>query len=237
MKKAALVTGAAKRIGRVIALHLASLGFDIALHYNTSPEDAQSTNKEILKRGVDCRLFRCDLTKTSAASRLISSVKKEFPHLNFLINSASFFEKSDFTLKSLNQLDKNFNVHLNAPYILTSEFARLVRKGQVINILDTNVLKNKTPYFNYLLSKKSLAELTKLAAVRLAPHIRVNAIAPGLILPPAGLGQDHLKRLAQNIPLKEKGSPEHISQTVEFLIQNDFITGQTIFVDGGEHLI
>ncbi len=237
MKNAALVTGGAVRIGKTIALHLASLGYDIALHYNTSPEDAKRTASEIITQGVSCKIFRCDFSKEDQVKNLVKSVKKEFPHFNLLINSASIFKKS--VLKNLDYalLDQHLTVNLKTPYILSCEFARLCAHGQIINILDTNITKNKTAYTEYLLSKKALGELTKLSAVQFAPGIRVNAVCPGLILAPTSKDNDYLNRLAKNIPLKKRGNPLNVAHAIQFLTENDYITGQMIFVDGGEHLL
>ena len=128
-------------------------------------------------------------------------------------------------------------VHVKAPYILTQEFARLCKAGSIINILDTHITENRTAHFDYLLSKKTLAAFTQQAAVSLAPKIRVNAIAPGLILPPVAEKADYLNRLAKKIPLKRKGNIENITHAVQFLAKNNYITGQVLFIDGGEHLI
>lgn len=136
----------------------------------------------------------------------------------------------------LKDFDQEVAVNLRAPFILSSQFACHIREGAIINILDTNVSKNKTAHVSYLLTKKSLSELTRIAALELAPQIRVNAVAPGLILPPNSKGKDYLDRLAKNIPLKRKGEPADIAKAVHFLLENTYITGQTIFVDGGEHL-
>lgn len=119
---------------------------------------------------------------------------------------------------------------------MTQEFAKVCKKGHVINMIDTNIVKNKTQHLTYLLSKKALLELTKLSAIELAPRIRVNGIAPGLILAPTGKGEGHLLARAKNVPLKKQGSPENIVQSVQFLIENTYLTGQIIFNDGGEHL-
>jgi len=237
MNKAALITGGAKRIGQAISLDLARLGYDIALHFHTSQEEAQVTVNTIREIGVSCALFRCDLSKEEQALKLIGQVKRKFPNLEVLVNSASVFEKSKLTIKDLKLLNYHFAIHLKAPFILTCEFTRLCNHGQIINILDTNIAKNKTSHIAYLLSKKSLENLTKLSAIELAPNIRVNAIAPGLILPPGRQTAAYLDRLATQIPLEQKGDVLSITQTLRFLIENKFITGQVIYTDGGENLI
>ncbi len=236
-KGTALVTGGAKRIGHTICLKLAELGYKIVLHYNESRKDAELTARAIIQSGGNCRLLRCNLENETKVSSLVKTIYKEDKDFNLLINNASIFEKSNF----LNQTNASFNLHMNinfrAPFILTRDFAKIVKKGHIINILDTNIVQNKTAHLAYLLSKKSLYELTKLSAYELAPYIRVNAIAPGLILPPKDAGKEYLDRLAHKVPLKSKGKPENIAQTIQFLIKNHYLTGQVIFNDGGEHLI
>ena len=235
--KTALVTGAAKRIGEAIALMLAGLGYKIALHYNHSQREAQVTADKIKKLGTQCELFCCDLSNEEQTISLISRVYKKFPDLNLLVNSASIFEKSKFDVKDIKLFNDHFAINLKAPFILSCEFYRLCKSGQIINLLDTNIVKNKTVHVAYLLTKKSLADMTKLAAIEFAPHIRVNGIAPGLILPPNGQTSEYLDRMAKDIPLKRRGDESYIARSVKFLLENDFLTGQFLFNDGGEHLV
>lgn len=237
MREAALITGGAQRIGKEIAIVLAILGFDIALHYHRSAAEAKKTARHIRSYDARCEIFQCDLSREKEASGLMARVRKKFPHLRLLINSASVFEPSRLASGNLKVFHRHFDTNFKAPYILSSQFARLCRRGQIINILDTNITKTKTAHADYLLSKKCLAELTKLAAIQFAPLVRVNGIAPGLILPPKNNTDAYLDRLAQKIPLKTKGHPSQIAQTVQFLIENGYLTGQIIFVDGGEHLL
>lgn len=236
-KETALVTGGAHRIGKAIALTLAGLGYHIALHYHGSKKDALKTAAQIRRTGTPCELFCTDLSNEHGAKELIPAILAKMPPLTLLINSASIFEPSELVSLDLDNWDRHFAIHLKAPYILTSTFAARCKRGQIINILDSHVTKNKTAYFAYLLSKKSLYELTKLSAVALAPQIRVNAIAPGLILPPTGKNSAYLNRLAKHVPLKRKGEVSQITQSVKFLIENNYLTGEVIFNDGGEHLL
>lgn len=236
-KGSVLITGAAKRIGRSIAKYLADLNYSIAIHYHHSYKEAQGLAQELRDNKGHCEIFCADLANTKSAQQLLPKVTKKFPDLQFLINNASLFEPSDIKTGNFKDFDQHFAVNLRAPYILTSQFAKLCPKsGSIINIVDTNVNKTKTAHLSYLLTKKSLMDLTQLTAVELAPHIRVNAIAPGLILPPEHKKNDYLDRLAKTIPLQRRGEPADIAKTVHFLMENTYITGQTIFVDGGEHL-
>jgi pteridine reductase len=235
---AALITGAAARIGRSLAEELSSQGYHIALHYHTSRKAAQELAQFIRSRGGTCELFRCNLADPSAVAHLLKDVKRRFPHLNVLINNASVYNPSSLKKLNLAAAEKDYCINFLAPLVLTSEFAKHCRTGNIINIVDAQIVKNKTSSLSYLLMKKCLAELTKLAAVELAPNIRVNAIAPGVILPPKGRGEDYLKSLiARGVPLQKKGAPVDIAQAVRYLLTNDYLTGQILFVDGGLHLL
>ncbi len=236
-KRAVLITGGAKRIGQAIALYLSQEGFDIALHYHKSKAKAEISKRQIKKKGGRCQLFCCDLQKEKEVLKLVNNAKNTFPQLNLLINNASVFNKSTIKSDSSKNFDQEFNINLKAPFLLTQQFAKTIKKGAIINLLDTHITANTTQHTIYLLTKKGLADLTKLSATELAPQIRVNAVAPGLIIPPENKSYNHLDRLAKNIPLKRKGNISNITQSVKFLIENDFLTGQVIYCDGGEHLL
>lgn len=236
-RKAALVTGGARRIGEAVCRALARRGYSIALHYKTSGAAAEQTAKRIHKDGGVCATFACDLADARATEDLVPSVIEEFGRLDVLVNSASIFEKSTLAEGSLDVWDRHFAVNLKAPYILMRAFAHYAKQGSIVNILDTHVGRNKTAHAAYLLSKKTLGELTRMAAVEFAPRIRVNAVAPGIILPPGSQTDGYLDRLARRIPLQRKGKVENIAHAVLFLLENDYVTGQIIYADGGEHLI
>jgi pteridine reductase len=237
VKGTALVTGAAKRIGRQVALHLAQQGYSIALHYHHSKIEAMSTAQAIYKKGVRCELFSCDLADEAQTLKLIPQVFKAFPNLNVLVNSASIFIPNQFGAADLTLFKTHWDTNFKAPYILTCEFARLVKSGQVINFIDTNVVKYKTRYADYLMTKKALREFTKMAAVQWGPRIRVNGVSPGMILAPVNNQPDDRLKRARKIPLQKTGRPENIMQSVQFLLENDYLTGQIIANDGGESLI
>lgn len=242
---AALITGSAKRIGREMAFTLAAKGFDVAIHYHNSKSVAQELADEIKKKfHVQCEIFCADLQKSSTATKLIAEVIAKFPHLNLLINNASIFRESKFLTAPESELMDNLNIHFISPLILSQEFAKHVsankiKAAQIINMVDKNITRFDTNYFYYLLSKKNLAELTKMLALELAPQVRVNAIAPGFILNnvndknPAA---NYVEKLTKRIPLQRKGDVKNICQTLEFLLANDFISGEIIFVDGAASL-
>jgi len=245
---AVLITGAAKKIGRAMAFLLASKGFDIAISYKNSKKDAQELAKEIIKinanKNIKCEIFQCDLINIEAASNLIARVVKKFPNLNLLINNASIFEHSKFLNAPQNEFYDNLNIHFISPLILSQKFSKHVlsskiKEAQIINMLDKNIVRYDTNYFYYLLTKKNLAELTKMMALELAPKIRVNGIAPGFILKSKHddrAGDEYVKKLAKRIPLQKTGGVKNICQTVEYLLENDFVNGEIIFVDGAASL-
>jgi len=236
MQKAALITGASNRIGKDIALALAGAGYNIALHYNHSEQKAAQTRLEILAKNVFCETFKADLKNRNQTIELLSNISQKF-NISLLVNNASMFIPDHLSDGNDPLFDELFNINFKAPYLLTREFAKRTKKGLIINLLDTNISKNSSSHFNYLLTKKFLEVFTKMSAVELAPGIRVNGIAPGLILPPKGKDNSYLERLSDKIPLKSIGDVKNISDTVLFFIKNEFITGQIIYVDGGENLL
>lgn len=236
VKPSALVTGGAKRIGQAICLKLASLGYNVAVHYHHSQKEAQRTAASVRKTGVLCEIFKCDLADERQTKAMIPRVLRIFPQLTVLINNASIFKKSGLNPNDIKLFNSHFFTNLKAPYILTSVFAQQCPRGHIINIVDAGLFKNKTAYLAYRLTKRALWDLTQLSAVDLAPAIRVNAVAPGLILPPVGAGPEYLRRRARHIPLQYMGDVRHVTEAIRFLLENDYLTGQIIFADGGEHL-
>ena len=235
-KGAALVTGGARRIGAAIALALARHGYDVALHYHSSVEPAERTARDIEDRGRACRLFRCDLNDHDETAALIPSVREHFPRLNVLVNNASVFERATLRDTGRDLFERHFNIHLKAPFFLTQALAEGCPEGQVINILDTRVRRSDPHHAAYTLSKQALLELTRMAARELGPGIRVNGVAPGMILPPPGGVMDELERRSAGLPLKRIGDTANVVAAVLFLIDNPFVTGECVYVDGGEHL-
>lgn len=250
MTGTALITGGSKRIGAAITQHLAKMGYNLVITYNNSASEAKSLAKKIQNtHKVKCEIFHCDLFDSKQTKKLADFTKsfaaKSKQDWNLLINNASIFNKSDFLASSEDEALNNFNLHLLSPLTLSRAMAKNLSNkkttnAQIINITDANITRSKTNYFYYLLSKKFLSELTKMLAVALAPKIRVNAIAPGLILenPSEDRSCDEWILAAKKIPLtNHKGSPQDITQAIEFLIKNPFITGQTLFIDGGQSCI
>lgn len=235
MKKGTLITGGAKRLGKIFATSLAKEGYDIVLHYNSSEGEALETKKEIESFDVSCHLLKRDLMQNS--DDLIKEAKSLYPNLEILINSASIFPNENI----LEISEKNFFdvIKLNsyAPLNLSIQWKKEINKGLIINIIDARHKNMDFTHFSYGLSKKLLYEITNHLAFSYAPDIRVNGIAPGVFLPPENKDESYLEKILQLIPLKRKGTEEEIHKALKFLIENEYLTGQIIYLDGGRHLL
>ncbi len=240
-KGTALITGAAKRLGRAMALSLVADGYDIALHYNTSKEEAETLKDVLEDMGAHVYLLQGDLTDTKVMEKLVSRAVKAAEHpLNILINNASAFFPKPFADTDAELLDFFFNIHLKAPFLLTQSFGEHCKnekiQGNVINFTDIHIQKNPTNYMAYILSKKSLSDFTALAAKALGPDVRVNAIAPGHILKPVEGNEDQTDKARKKAPMRRMGNVEDITGAMLSLLNNSYLTGQTLWVDGGLRL-
>jgi pteridine reductase len=233
-RHAALITGGAVRLGREIALSLAKAGYDIALHYHSSDREAELTAELCRANGVRCEMFKGDFQHPQCLPGLMGAVVSRFPHLDLLVNSASLYEAGSISQTTAEMLDRQWSVNFKAPLLLMKEFAAQVGRGTIINVIDNKIAFNQFQYAAYLTAKKALAEVTKMAALEFAPRIRVNGIAPGVIMPSAERGQAYLQWRAEAIPVARLGNPQLLCQGLMCLISNDFINGQILFVDGGE---
>ncbi len=231
-----MITGAADRIGKAIAIALAEDGVEIILHFNSSKEKAKETAREIREKGGTVSLFQKDLSSESAVLELFDELKAENSLPDILINSASIFEKDQFNDTSELSLERNMTINSYVPHWLIREMSRHVDSGDIINFLDTRISCYDSEHLSYHLSKRNLFTLTRLTALELSPNFRVNAIAPGAILPPAGEDTNYLNERATETPLKEPGSTKDVIDTVRFLLNSKLITGQVIYLDGGYHL-
>ena len=234
--KTALITGASKRIGRAIALALASKGVDIIVHYNSSGNEAAELAKEIKKLGVKSWIVRADFRSPDEYETLMARSIELTGSLDFLVNSASTFAPSKFEDLDFADLTSAIEINAWAPFVLGRSFADKVDKGKIVNLLDTRITGYDWNHVGYILSKELLHAFTKMMALKFAPNIAVNAVAPGLILPPPGEDMAYLEKMSGNLPLKRHGDPQDIAEAVLFLLESDFITGQVIYVDGGRHI-
>lgn len=238
MNEWALVTGAAVHLGRDMALTLAEMGYHIVLHYHHSTGEAEKTAADIRLKGVACCTCSWDLSKTATLDAFFTKVRSQADSkLTVLVNSASVFEAASLEATTAELHQHHLNVNLTAPFFLTQLFARQTEKGHVVNLTDAVTERNHSRFFSYLLTKKALTEFTKMAALELAPRIRVNAIAPGWVTDPPGSTDAYRQQLTRETPLRFKGNPGHISQALKFLLSHDYITGQIIYADGGRHLL
>lgn len=234
--RTALVTGAARRVGRSIALALAENGANVVIHYRESADEAQDLCRAIAPFDVQTWLVNADFEQEAERASLIDRAIRAAGSLDFLVNNASIFTASTMDDLTLGDLQHIIEVNTWAPFVLMRDFARLARRGKIVNLLDTRVNGYDFAHVPYSLSKRLLAVLTTMAALHYAPDITVNAVAPGLILPPAGKDDRYLDQLALGAPLKRHGSPADVADAVVYLLRNDFITGQVINVDGGTHI-
>ena len=227
----AIITGGAVRIGKALACHLADQGWSLALNYNSS--DPAEVVAHAQKAGVTCKAYPGDLSNTAFAEGLIKQVTEDFNDVQLLINSAANFIQENVEQTSTQTLVDTMALNLMSPYLLMREYKKRVGKGMIVNILDERITKNIPTFAAYSVSKVALEHATKLAAVEWGETVRVNAIAPGLILPPAGHGQEYLDKNKKNVPMKTHGNVSDLTRALDYLIASPFVNGETLFVDGG----
>lgn len=240
----ALVTGAAQRIGAEISRHLHRAGFQVALHFHRSDAQARALADEFNRdRAHSCEVFAADLSQTGAAKDLANRVLEQFQQLDLLVNNASLYYRTPLQQASEQDWEQLLSANLRAPWQLCRELgAALARQhGAIVNILDAQAERGTPGYALYDMSKNGLRSLTRSLARELAPLVRVNGVAPGMILWPETrdepLSDSQKERLLKSIPLGRLGDPGDIARTVVFLAQDaPYITGQVIAVDGGRNL-
>ena len=234
MSPLALVTGAAHRLGKVFALTLARQGFDILLHYHRSSDAAVQAQTEIEAMGVRATLLEADLTDPSQIQSLVADLDA----LHVLVNSAAFMPSGKVEALTLENWDAALDLNVRAPFLLAQEAAKkMTEGGLIVNITDVGAQKAWSRYPSYTVSKAALDSLTRVLARGLAPKIRVNAIAPGFVLQSDIVSDEEWQRLINRIPLKRAARTEELASALEFLLKNEYITGQIIVVDGGYSLV
>jgi len=233
----ALVTGAGLRIGRAIALALAEQHASVVIHYRQSAAPAEELRRELTARGRRAFCVRADFAKPDEVDSLIERARADAGPIHILVNSASEFQPQALDAMTHASLVHSMTVNAWAPFALTRAFARQATRGKVVNFIDAQITGSDLTHASYILSKHLLATLTTMTALQYAPGITVNAVAPGLILPPQGKDESYLDGLARSLPLKRHGGPADIARAVLFLLGSDFVTGQVVYVDGGRHLI
>ncbi|QZT36004.1 SDR family NAD(P)-dependent oxidoreductase [Halosquirtibacter xylanolyticus] len=239
MHKLALVTGSSRRIGREISLKLASIGYSLILHYSNDYNGVESLKKELEESYSNLQFFsfQGDLRCPTFVDELSQFCDSKCVIVNLLIHNASIFEPDDLTNVSFNSLQDHFSIHLFQPLLITKWFSKQAVKGQVVTIVDQAVTNKQSAYLSYILSKKSLLEATYMLSLAMAPGFRVNAILPGMILPSKHGNAEKFHKEVLETPLKIAPGVQSILSALVFLIDNEWATGQTIYCDGGEHLV
>ena len=233
-----IITGGATRIGAAIAKSLADYETAITIHYNNSKTNALKLKKELESLGSEVYLLKIDLNNFKQTQKLLRLAYKKMKGLNCLINNASLFENDNLQNFTEKSFTRHLNVNLKAPSILIQNFKKLLKnsEGNVINIIDQRVEKLTPYFFSYTLSKSSLVTLTKTAAMRLAPNIRVNGISPGPTLKNKRQSESHFKKQWKSVLLKKSVKLDSICDGVKFLMKNENVTGEIINIDSGQRL-
>ncbi len=236
--RVALVTGAGRRVGRALALALGRRGATVAVHYGHSESEAADVAREIGSLGARGETFGADLMDAAAPARLIEQVVSRLGALDVLVNSAAIMERTPFGEITLDQWERIFALNLRAPFFLAQAAAPHLRaaRGTMVNIADLAAYETWPGYLPHGLSKSGIVHMTRSLARVLAPEVRVNAIAPGTVLLPDDWRRADEERLNRTTPLGRQGSPEDVATAMLYLIDAEYVTGETLIVDGGRHV-
>ena len=239
MGKVALVTGGAVRVGRALSLALAEAGFDVAVNYHSSVGPAQEVAARITELGRRVLLAPGNVSSSKDVDRIAAGVREEFGRMDLLVNSASNFHQRALLDVDAAEWDEVMGVNLKGPFLVARAFASLLReaRGSIVNIVDLGAIQPWMAYPHHAVSKAGLLHLTRVLALALAPEVRVNAVAPGTVLPPEGRSPKALDQERRITPLRKLGTPQDVARTVLFLEASPFITGEVIVVDGGLSLV
>lgn len=235
----AVVTGGAVRVGRAVSLALAREGMCVVVGYGSSEGPARELVEEIRRGGGEAATVGADLSRMEGVRRLADEAERAFGGIDVLVNNASVFPPDPFEATDEEAWDRTLAVNLKAPFFLTQLLAPGMRArggGAVVNLADLAGLQSWQGYAAHSISKAGLVHLTRVAARALAPEIRVNAIAPGTVLPPEDFPEDEVRKLAERAPLKRNGAPGDVVEALLYLLRADFVTGEVLVVDGGRML-
>lgn len=238
--KNALVTGAGKRLGRHIALALAARGWNVAVHYGSSAEEAQATVADIQALGRNAVALQCDLADEAAVKKLLGRAADALGTIDCLVNNASLFSYDDARSVDAASLDRHMHVNLHAPLLLAQALAAATPAGGqsvVINLLDQKLANLNPDYLSYTLSKAALQTATVVLAQALAPRVRVVGVAPGLTMVSGDQTEEEFQRAHAMTPLQRASRPEDVAAAVCFAAESPAITGTTLYIDGGQHLL
>ena len=237
--RVALVTGAGRRVGRAIAAALGSRGMHVAVHYNGSVDGAKESAEDIRRSGGDATLFQADLSQPEAPHVLVDEVAATLGRLDVLVNSAAIMQRTPLETVTPAEWDAMFAINSRAPFFASLAARRhlnAVGGGAIVNIADLAGLETWPAYIPHGLSKTVVMQMTRALARTLAPAVRVNAVAPGVILLPDAWQEETGERLRRTTPLKRLGSVNDVVGAVIYLLEADYVTGETIVVDGGRHV-
>ncbi len=237
--RVALVTGSARRVGRALALGLARAGAHIVVHHHESTAEAASTAREIEGLGRRAHAVAADLSTPDGVAHLAARTEDLFGRLDILVHNASRFERASFEQITEAEWDRVLGVNVKAPFFLTQALLHLLRLegGVIVHIADLSALQAWPSYAHHAVSKAGLLHLTRVLARALGPGIRVNAIVPGTVLPPPDwTGEDEAGGPARRVVMRD-GSPDDVVDALLYLVRSDFVTGETLVVDGGRHIL
>lgn len=238
--KVALVTGGAKRVGRAISSALGAAGANIVINYHSSADEAESLKAELEAAGRRATSFQADISRPNQIRALIHHVRDEFGRLDIVINNASLFESAPFLQITEEMWDRVIATNLKGPFFVAQSATALMREGgggNIINIADLSAFQPWPSYAHHSVSKAGLVHLTKLLARSLGPDIRVNAVAPGTVLPPEDYNGTGSDGTPDRRVVTQAGTPEDVTRAIEYLLESNFVTGQVVLVDGGRTLL
>jgi pteridine reductase len=233
-----LVTGGARRLGRAISLVLGQAGANVVVHYNHSAQEAQDLLRDLAALGVQSIAVAGDLSQVAAAEHVVDTAVARWGRLDVLVNNAGIWGSTPIGTVSEDRWNELIDTNLRGAFFAAQRAAPALRaaSGAIINIADLGALRPWRNHTPYLVSKGGMITLTKALAMDLAPHVRVNAVAPGAVLLPDDWTAEQIERSTRNVPLKRVGSPEDVAQAVLYLAQAEYVTGVVLPIDGGRHL-
>ena len=235
-----LITGAAQRVGRAVALELAARGAHVAFSYYADDEPWRETLNEIMSRGVKTFAQKADVTRADSVQLLIANTMQHMDHIDVLINNASIWLKKPALQISETEWDMEMDVNVKGPFLVSQAVAPIMQaqgRGLILNMTDLSAFQTWEGYAHHSAAKAALVSLTKVLALELAPTVRVNAIAPGTVLLPDNADELKTQWAVSKSVLKRIGSPQDVARTIMYLIEEDFATGGIYFVDGGRSLV
>ena len=233
----ALVTGGAHRVGRAITLELARAGADVVILYNRSGEAAVETAQEAKALGVDTKTIQCDVANLNAVQQMAQEVRARFGRLTVLVNSADWFAQNPFPTEDYDTWRRVLDITVHGSFYVSNELAPLLLEqpqAAIVNIVDLSVWQAWPNFTAHAVAKSGLLALTRQMALELAPTVRVNAVAPGHVMPMPHYSKERLRRSSERTLMKRRGAPEDVAQAVRFLAESNYVTGEVVRVDGGE---